>query len=68
MMNWKGPGSKWLWHNLTYYPNIPLEGLRKPTKKLSQNSRFSDRDWTLYFLNTKRECSPADHDVRCSAV
>jgi hypothetical protein len=32
-------GRKQLWTNLTYYPGICLEALRKTTKNLSQDSR-----------------------------
>jgi hypothetical protein len=38
-MNWKGCGRKRSWPNLRYYPGICLEGLRKTTKNLSQDSR-----------------------------
>jgi hypothetical protein len=43
-MNWKGCGRKWSWPNLKYYPGICLEGLRKATKTLSQDSRSASRD------------------------
>jgi hypothetical protein len=32
------------WPNLSYYPDIRLEGMRKRTKNLSQYSQSSDRD------------------------
>jgi hypothetical protein len=43
MMQWKGFGRKRSWPNLRYYPEICLEGLRKPAEK-SQDSRFLGRD------------------------
>jgi hypothetical protein len=44
MMNWKGYERKWSWSNLWYYHGICLEGLRKTTKTVSQNSRSPCRD------------------------
>jgi hypothetical protein len=38
MMNWKGCGRKRSWPNLTCYPGICPEGLRKPLKPSSQDS------------------------------
>jgi hypothetical protein len=43
-MNWKGDGRKRLWTNLSYYPCINLEGLRKTIKSLNQENRFPSRD------------------------
>jgi hypothetical protein len=43
-MNWKGCGKKRSWPNLRLYPRICLEGLRKTTKNLSQDSRYPGRD------------------------
>jgi hypothetical protein len=43
-MNWKGCGKKRSWPNLRYYPSICLEGLRKTTKNLSQDTRSPVRD------------------------
>jgi hypothetical protein len=43
-INWKGCGWKRSWPNLRYYPGICLEGLRKTTKILSQDSRHPGRD------------------------
>jgi hypothetical protein len=43
-MNWKGCGRKRTWPNLRYYPRMCLEGLRKTTKHLSQDSRSPGRD------------------------
>jgi hypothetical protein len=43
-MNYKGYERTRKWHNLRYYPGICLEGLRKTTKKLSQDSQSPDRD------------------------
>jgi hypothetical protein len=42
-MNWKGCGSKRSWPNLRHYPGC-LEGLRKITKNLRQDSQFPGRD------------------------
>jgi hypothetical protein len=39
MMNWKGYERNRLWPNLRYYPGIYMEGLRKTTNNLSQDSR-----------------------------
>jgi hypothetical protein len=44
IMNPKGCGRKWSWPNLRYYPAICLEGLRKTTKKLSQDWQFPGWD------------------------
>jgi hypothetical protein len=38
MMNCKGFGRKRSWPNLIYYTGIRLEGVRKTTKKLKQDS------------------------------
>jgi hypothetical protein len=38
MVNWKGYGRKKSWPSLRYYPIICLEGLRKTTKDLSQDT------------------------------
>jgi hypothetical protein len=45
MMNWKVCGRKRSWHNLMYYSGICLEGLTKPTKNLSQDSRYPGRNF-----------------------
>jgi hypothetical protein len=37
-MNWKGYGRNVLWPNFRYYPKIWLEGLKKTTKNLIQDS------------------------------
>jgi hypothetical protein len=42
MMNWKGFQWKRLWPILMYYTTICLEGLRKTTKNISQDSRTSE--------------------------
>jgi hypothetical protein len=34
------------WPNLRYYSDNYLEGLRKTTKNLSQNSRFQGQDFS----------------------
>jgi hypothetical protein len=44
MMNWKGFGRKLSWCNRRYYPGICLEGLRKTTKNLSQDSQSLGQD------------------------
>jgi hypothetical protein len=42
--NWKGFWRKRWWPILSYYPEIRMEGMRKTTKNLSQDSRFRGRD------------------------
>jgi hypothetical protein len=54
-MNWKGCGRKRSWPNLRYYPGTRLEGVRKTTKSLSQDSRSPGRD-----LNP----GPAEYEAR----
>jgi hypothetical protein len=44
MMNWKGCGRKGLWPNGRYYPSTCMNGLRKTTKNISQDSRPPGRD------------------------
>jgi hypothetical protein len=44
MLNWKGFGRKWSWPNLRSNPGICIEGLRKTTKNLSQDSWSPGRD------------------------
>jgi hypothetical protein len=44
MLNWKRFGKKRPWPNLRYYLGICLEGLRKATESLSQDSRLLGRD------------------------
>jgi hypothetical protein len=41
---WKEFGKKQFWSNFKYYPGIRLEGLRKITKNLSQDSLSPGRD------------------------
>jgi hypothetical protein len=55
MINWEKFWKKRQWSNLKYYPGIYLEGLRKMTEILSQQSRSSGRD-----LNS----GPPEYDVR----
>jgi hypothetical protein len=55
MMKWQGYGRKRSWPDLRYYPGIFVEGLRKTTKNLSQESRSLSRD-----LNS----GPADYVSR----
>jgi hypothetical protein len=43
-VNRKGFGRKRLWPNVRYYPGICLDGLRKTTESLIQDSRSPDRD------------------------
>jgi hypothetical protein len=43
-MNWKEFRRKRSWPNLRYCPGIRLNGLKKPTKNLSQDSRSSGQD------------------------
>jgi hypothetical protein len=43
-MNLKGCERKRLWSNVSHYPDICMEGLRKITKDLSLNSRSPGRD------------------------
>jgi hypothetical protein len=43
-MKWKGYQRKQLWPNFGYYLNICLEGLRKTTRNLSQDSRSPCQD------------------------
>jgi hypothetical protein len=47
MMNWKGCGRKWSWPNVRCCTGICLEGLKKKTKTLNQNSWYSGRDLNL---------------------
>jgi hypothetical protein len=44
MMYWKGYGRKRSWPNVGYSPSIYLEGLRKTSKNLSQDSWSPGRD------------------------
>jgi hypothetical protein len=37
-MNWNGFGRKWSWPNPRYYSGIYLEGLKKTTKNINQDS------------------------------
>jgi hypothetical protein len=41
--------------NLSFYPGICLEGLRKTTKTLNQNSRSPADIWTRDLLNKKQD-------------
>jgi hypothetical protein len=47
IINWRGCGRKRSWPNLRAYSDICLEGLRKTTKCLSQNSLYPCRDLNL---------------------
>jgi hypothetical protein len=53
MMNWKGCGRKWLWHNVRYYSSICLEELGKTTLnfqsgKLVSGFRFESRTFLIW--------------------
>jgi hypothetical protein len=63
-MNWREYGRKWSWPNLRYYPGICLEGLRKNTENISQDSQSPGRDLNLRppkyeagVLTTRLQCS-----------
>jgi hypothetical protein len=43
-MTWKGYGRKRSRHNLRYYPDIRMEGLRKTTNTISQDSLSQGRE------------------------
>jgi hypothetical protein len=45
MKNWIGFEKKRSWPNLTYYPDICLEGLRKAVIILSQDNPYQGRDF-----------------------
>jgi hypothetical protein len=47
MMNWNGCERKQSGLILRYYPNICLEGLRKTTKVLSQDSQSPGQDFNM---------------------
>jgi hypothetical protein len=63
-MNWKGCWGRRSWPNLQYYPGICLARLRKTTKILSQDSRFSGRDLNLESPEYKGGVWPVDRDIR----
>jgi hypothetical protein len=64
MMNWKGCGRRQSsWPNLKYYPSICLQGLRKTTKNLSENTGLRTEIWTQKLQNSKQDCSPLGHDI-----
>jgi len=54
-MKWKGCDRKWSWPNFKvgYYPSIHLEGLRKATKNLNQDSLLPGRESNP---DMKQEC------------
>jgi hypothetical protein len=54
-MNWEGCGRKLSWYNLWYYPEIPLEGLRKTTKYIGADRRCPGRDSYWASLKYKLE-------------
>jgi hypothetical protein len=53
---WKGCGSKWSWSNFRYHPSIWLEGLRKTTNSLSQESQCPIKIRTIHLSNTSLQC------------
>jgi hypothetical protein len=59
-MNGEKFGRKWWWRNLSYYPNIYLEGLRKATKDLSEDSRYSGRNSNQVTPKYKSEQLPLE--------
>jgi hypothetical protein len=52
MMTWKVIERKLPWPNLMYYLGIHLDGLRKTTEDLSQNSRSPDDTKILIIIDT----------------
>jgi hypothetical protein len=52
-MKWEGCGRIW---NLMYHPGIFLEGLRKTTKSLTENSWSLAQDRTKNLPKMKKEC------------
>jgi hypothetical protein len=63
-MKWKGCGRKRSRSHLRYYPGICLEGLRKITKILSQDSLSKGRDLNSGPPECEVEVLAIDHDVR----
>jgi hypothetical protein len=49
-MKWKDCDRKRWWSNLKYYTDICLEGLRRTTKNLIQDSQSQGRDLNLRLL------------------
>jgi hypothetical protein len=45
-MNWKGCAKKWVWPNLTHYPKIGLDGLRRTMTNLVRIITLAEI-WTL---------------------
>jgi hypothetical protein len=46
IMNWKGCGRKWSWHNLSYYPAFPWRDLGKPRDTCQDSScHVRDSNW-----------------------
>jgi hypothetical protein len=50
--------------NLRHYPIICLEGLKKTTKNLSQDSQSPDWDLNLVPPEYKAGVYPLDHDIQ----
>jgi hypothetical protein len=55
-VNWKEPEKKRSWPNLSYYPDIRVEGLGKPTKTSAILSGPRTEILTQDFQNVKEEC------------
>jgi hypothetical protein len=53
---------------LMYYPGIHLKGLRKTMKNLCRDIWFLADIQTRDLMNTKKQCYPLDHDIRCSVL
>jgi hypothetical protein len=60
----KGYGRKRLWPNLRHYSGIFLEGLKKTTKILGQDSGLRAETSIQIIPNPKHECLPLCCDVR----
>jgi hypothetical protein len=70
MMNWEKCGRKRWRVNIRYYPGICLEGLRRTTKPLIQDSRYPGRDmnpgppeYEAALFTTRPNRSNSQHDV-----
>jgi hypothetical protein len=67
MIHWRGRGRRRSWPNKWYYPSICLEGLRKPTKSLSQDRRSLGRDLNTGHPEYEAGASTATFGV-CNSV
>jgi hypothetical protein len=63
MINWKGCERKRSWPNLRHCPGICLDGLRKTTKNLGQDSRSPGPDLNLGPPEYEAGVLTLDHDV-----